>query len=111
MANRPNKRIRQARAKKRSERMINDALRVAKAEAIPHVRSNVSLWSRSPAFGGVGYTSGGDSAAMGLYPSTMELGIDSGMTSVLQSLDPSLVAYNKLTNEQKLAIDKAKAIK
>lgn len=106
---RPNKRTRQARAKKRSERMINDALRVASAEAIPSCRSNVSSWSRSPSFGGVGYTSGGDSAAMGFYPSTMELGIDSGMNSVLQSLDPSLVAYNKLSSDMKLAVDNAKA--
>jgi len=97
---RPNKRIRQARAKARSRRMNEAATRHANAEAIPNVRSNVSSWSRVPKFGGVGYTSGGDSASFG------QRDMNVIASKRLDYADPSLLAYGKLSPELKKIVDK-----
>jgi len=62
---RPNKRQRQAIAKARQAAKNERAKRVAYAEAIPMVRSNVASWDRTPRFAGVGYSTI-DSSAIGL---------------------------------------------
>lgn len=103
MANRLNKRQRQARAKRRIAAQNELRERVAKAEAIPCSRSNVSSWSRVPKFGGVGYTSGHDTGSNGKHD------LNTIASKRTDYCDPSLVAYNRLSSDMKLAIDKVKA--